>query len=156
MFALKNNKPKSVLPRNILSPVAVTCMKLSGDIPVFTRLNWGIACLNITPQTLTPPSRGRSALWTQATTKAPSSGAHTASLSRQRGQWPRPHQLHRSKISPHYRRGSVHLQSHIVLNTVTHAHILAWRALTAQPRPCLHTQAACLREISGHKSELSM
>lgn len=66
---------------------------MAGDIPVFTRLHRGNGRINRTPQTLTPPSRVGSGLWTQATTKAPSSGPHTASLCRQSGQQPSPASL---------------------------------------------------------------
>lgn len=61
-------------------------IRMTWDILMFTRLKWGNKYTNIAPQTLTPPSRVRSGPWTQATTQAPNSGPHTASLSSSQAQ----------------------------------------------------------------------
>lgn len=70
---------------------------------MFARLNWGNRRINITPPNtpLTLPlSCVGSGLRTQAATQAPSSGSHTASLSRPAAAQPSRSADQRRKISP--------------------------------------------------------
>lgn len=130
-------------------------IRMTWDILMFTRLKWGNKYTNIAPQTLTPPSRVRSGPWTQATTQAPNSGPHTASLSSSQAQplcW-----SEAKNIPAPQDRLCAFTESHCVphSNTCTYFSMVSLDSTTC---PSLHTRVCCLSpsgEIREHKSELS-
>lgn len=137
-------------------------IKMAWDIPVFTRLNWGNESINITPQTLTPPSRVGSGLCTQATRQAPSSSTHTLHLYAGRA-GSSPAQPLCWSVAKNIPAPQALLcaftESHCVAhsNTCTYFSMVSLdgtsRSLSVQMSSCCWSLS---REISEHERELSM
>lgn len=135
---IKQHRKRSAPMRNPLNQMEIYYgiynqpWKQLGDIPVFTRLNWGDERMNITPPN-TPPTTPPSLPWWVRPMDA---GRHTGTQqwsthcifiqAEQAAAQPSHSADQRQKISPLHRHSSVHLQTRIVLHVATHAHILAW------------------------------
>lgn len=141
--ALQSNKTtqkRSAPMRNPLNHVEIYYgtyiqpWKQLGDIPVFTRLNWGNERMNITPPKHSPPPTTPPSLpcWVRPMDAGRHTGTQQWSThcifiqAEQAAAQPSHSADQRQKISPLHRHSSVHLQTRIVLHVATHAHILAW------------------------------